>query len=497
MVPRPAKAWPQAPTGFKVEQYTTGLENPREIRTAPNGDLFVAESAPGRVKVFRGIGKDSKPEQMSVFATGLTLPFGIAFYPPGPNPQYVYVANTDSVVRFPYQNRALQARGPSQTIVPNLPGFGRLRGGGHWTRDLAFSSDGKRMFVSVGSHSNVEDSDNNPPEFHRANILVASPDGADLKVYAWGIRNPVGITINPQTGELWASVNERDLLGDNLPPDYITHVQEGGFSSESEISSTTEISSRSMTNRVRKSSSLDTDIKPHKKNKVINNEPKIGDINEESQELLVSVQPENLLVENSLADVSRHISEVQDIPPSPASKKRCRNEGKGDLDSTPAENLSLESTSVDAIFTKKVPSQSELDVTTIVPLPPGLKTNNANNDNNEESDSIYNSISPIEHVAIQIPIIHLSETEEDDSRISQRTSPLALETPDLEQPNINLRVDWGRPNQSDESENDLQPEEAEWDSLRLRYPGVCEEKNKLGEGLSGRVFKVRSLRFIF
>ncbi len=166
---------------------------------------------------------------MSVFATGLTLPFGIAFYPPRPNPQYVYVANTDSVVRFPYQNGALQARGPSQTIVPNLPGFGRLRGGGHWTRDLAFSSDGKRMFVSVGSHSNVEDSDNNPTEFHRANILVASPDGADLKVYAWGIRNPVGITINLQTGELWASVNERDLLGDNLPPDYITHVQEGGF----------------------------------------------------------------------------------------------------------------------------------------------------------------------------------------------------------------------------------------------------------------------------
>jgi glucose/arabinose dehydrogenase len=229
MVARPANVWPQAPAGFKVEQYATGLDNPREIRTAPNGDLFVAESQPGRVRVFRGIGKDGKPEQTSVFATGLTLPFGIAFYPPGPNPQYVYIANTDSVVRFPYQKGDLRARGSSQTMVPNVPGFGRLRGGGHWTRDLAFSPDGKRMFISVGSHSNVDDTDNNPVEFHRADILVASPDGADLKVYAWGIRNPVGITINPQSGELWASVNERDELGDNLPPDYITHVQEGGF----------------------------------------------------------------------------------------------------------------------------------------------------------------------------------------------------------------------------------------------------------------------------
>ena len=229
IAPRPAKAWPQAPNGFKVELYATGLVNPREIRTAPNGDLFVAESAAGRVKVFRGIGKDGKAQQSSVFASGLTLPFGIAFFPPGSNPQYVYVANTDSVVRFPYQNGDLEARGEPKTIIPNLPGFGRLRGGGHWTRDLAFSLDGTKLFISVGSLSNVDNADNNPREFHRADILVASPDGADLKVYASGIRNAVGITINPQTGELWASVNERDELGDNLPPDYITHVQEGGF----------------------------------------------------------------------------------------------------------------------------------------------------------------------------------------------------------------------------------------------------------------------------
>jgi glucose/arabinose dehydrogenase len=141
----------------------------------------------------------------------------------------VYVGETNEVVRFPYKKGDLEASGPKQVIVPNLPAFGRLRGGGHWTRDIAFSPDGKQMFVSVGSRSNVNDTDNNPAEFHRADILVAKPDGSDLRVYAWGIRNPVGLAVNPQTGELWASVNERDLLGDNLPPDYITHVQDGGF----------------------------------------------------------------------------------------------------------------------------------------------------------------------------------------------------------------------------------------------------------------------------
>jgi len=229
VVSRPSNAWPQAPAGFKVQLFAEKLDNPRLARTAPNGDVFVAESEPGRIKVYRGMGADGRAASMYVFVSGLTLPFGIAFYPPGPNPSYVYVANTDSVVRFPYKNGDVQASGPKEVIVPTLPGFGRLRGGGHWTRDVAFTADGKRMFVSVGSHSNVDDADNNSAEFHRANVLVANPDGSELRVYAWGIRNPVGLALNPQTGELWASVNERDLLGDNLPPDYITHVQEGGF----------------------------------------------------------------------------------------------------------------------------------------------------------------------------------------------------------------------------------------------------------------------------
>ena len=224
LVPRPANAWPQAPKGFEVQQYFTGLEMPRLMQTAPNGDLFVAESQPGRIHVFRGMTKDGKAESDGVFATGLNRPFGIAFYPPGANPKYVYIGNTDSVVRFPYENGDMKARGAKEFIIPELPS-----GGGHWTRNLAFSRDGKQMYIAVGSASNVDDVDNNPKEFHRANVLVANPDGSGLRVYASGIRNPVGLAVHPQTGEVWVSINERDNLGDNLPPDYITHVQEGGF----------------------------------------------------------------------------------------------------------------------------------------------------------------------------------------------------------------------------------------------------------------------------
>ncbi len=224
VVPKPADAWPQAPEGFKVQLYADQLPEPREIRTAPNGDMFVAESHAGQVEVFRGITSDGKAQQHSVFATGLRNNFGIAFYPLGNNPQWVYFGNTNSVVRFPYHNGDLKASGPSETIIPELPA-----GGGHWTRDLAFSPDGSKLFVSVGSASNVDDPDTHPREFHRANILEFTPEGKFIKVYASGIRNPVGIAINPTTGQLWCSVNERDMLGDNLVPDYITSVKEDGF----------------------------------------------------------------------------------------------------------------------------------------------------------------------------------------------------------------------------------------------------------------------------
>ena len=228
MIARPQGAWPQAPKGFKVELYATDLENPRLVRTAPNGDLFLADSQVGKILVFRGVAGDGKARQTEEFATGLTQPFGIAFYPAGPNPKWIYIGNTDSVVRFPYQNGDLKARGPAQKLA-DLPGGGRLRGGGHWTRDVVFSKDGTRMLVSVGSHSNVDDSDTHPEEYHRADVLEFTPEGTFQKVYASGLRNCVGEAINPVTGALWCSTNERDELGDNLVPDYITHVEEGGF----------------------------------------------------------------------------------------------------------------------------------------------------------------------------------------------------------------------------------------------------------------------------
>jgi glucose/arabinose dehydrogenase len=227
LVKRPEGAMPRAPKGFQVSEYATGLRNPRKIVTAPNGDIFVAESMPGRIKLLRDGDGDGRAETSENFATGLTRPFGIAFYPPGPTPTHVYIGNTDSVVRFPYQNGDAKARGPSEVIVKSIPsGRESVGGGGHWTRDLEFSRDGKTLFVSVGSRSNVSD---DQTEKRRADILAFDPDGSNERIYAWGIRNAVGLAIHPQTGQLWASVNERDGLGDDLVPDYVTHVEEGGF----------------------------------------------------------------------------------------------------------------------------------------------------------------------------------------------------------------------------------------------------------------------------
>jgi glucose/arabinose dehydrogenase len=224
VVARPENAFPVAPAGFKVELFASGLDNPRLLRTAPNGDVFLAESEAGRIRVFRGMTSDGKPEQSAIFAGGLTSPYGIAFYPPGPNPEWVYIGDTNEVIRFPYHNGDLKASGPSEHIAA-LPS-----GGGHWTRAVEFSKDGKALFVAVGSASNVDDPDTHPGEKDRADILTCDPSNCVLKVYAYGIRNAGGgIAVDPQTGELWCSVNERDALGDNLVPDYITHVQEGGF----------------------------------------------------------------------------------------------------------------------------------------------------------------------------------------------------------------------------------------------------------------------------
>jgi glucose/arabinose dehydrogenase len=245
VVTQPANASLSVPPGFEVRLFATGLSNPRIVRVAPNGDIFVAETAANRIRVLRAADGAQKPSGNQVFADGLDRPFGIAFYPPGDHPQWIYVANNNSVVRFPYRSGDLQASGAAQVVVPRLT----ESHGGHSTRDVAFSLDGKRMFISVGSGSNVAESmDKKDPEAisrweaehgqgagwdsetDRADILVTDPEGHEpLHTFATGIRNGVGIAVDPQTGELWASTNERDGLGDDLVPDYVTRVKAGGF----------------------------------------------------------------------------------------------------------------------------------------------------------------------------------------------------------------------------------------------------------------------------
>jgi glucose/arabinose dehydrogenase len=243
-VDRPAGANPIVPEGFQVKEFASDLSGPRLMRTAPNGDIFIAETRQGRIRVLRAADGADTPSENSVFAEGLSGPFGIAFYPVEGEPKWVYVGNVNSVVRFPYQNGDLKARGPAETVVAKLTDSK----GGHSTRDVVFSDDGKRMFVSVGSGSNVADglADKSPAEIKewekstapgatwgaetdRADVLAYDPEGRGLSIFATGIRNAVGLAIQPDTGKLWVSTNERDGLGDDLVPDYISHIQEGGF----------------------------------------------------------------------------------------------------------------------------------------------------------------------------------------------------------------------------------------------------------------------------
>lgn len=223
VVPRPDGMMPQTLPGFSVNLYASGLNIPRAMKQAPNSDIFLAENGAGQIRVYRGVGADGKPASESVFATGLGPVFGLAFYPSGSDPKWLYVSNVTTVSRFAYNRGDLKATGKPETIISGLPG------GGHATRDLVFSPDSKSLFVAVGSGSNVDDPDDHPTEKNRANVLEYTPEGKLVQVYGAGIRNPVGIAINPTTGELWCSVNERDGLGNNLVPDYITHIEPGGF----------------------------------------------------------------------------------------------------------------------------------------------------------------------------------------------------------------------------------------------------------------------------
>jgi len=241
VIQRPGESVPQTPEGFKVELFAQGLSGPREIRVAPNGDIFIAETREGRVRVLRAADGESSPSANEVFASGLNQPFGIAFFPNGNNPQWLYIANTDAVVRFRYASGDLRASGKAE-VVTGLPS-----GGAHSTRNLVFTPDNKRMLVSVGSRSNDAEGIRSlignlqswfgkytlgaslGVETDRAAILAFDPEGHRIGTFATGIRNCAGLAVHPVNGEVYCSVNERDGLGDNLVPDYITRVREGSF----------------------------------------------------------------------------------------------------------------------------------------------------------------------------------------------------------------------------------------------------------------------------
>ena len=225
--------------------FTRDVDGPRVMRIAPNGDIFVAETGQGRIKVLRPSADGASVASSSTFVEGLDRPFGMQFYPAGGRPQWLYVAENNRVLRYAYRVGDTKGASEPEVVVPQLA----QTTGGHYTRDLAFSADGRRMFVAVGSASNVaEDLPKKTPdeikaweaehglgaawgdETNRADVLVFDVGStAPGKPYATGIRNCVGLTIQPGSGDLWCTVNERDALGDNLVPDYSTRVRPGGF----------------------------------------------------------------------------------------------------------------------------------------------------------------------------------------------------------------------------------------------------------------------------
>ena len=210
----PSGFLPTVPTGFRVNVFAQEFKRVRFLITAPNGDLFVADTGAGEVIVLRDPQHTGGAQQREVFAGSLKHPFGIAF-----RDDYVYVGNTGEVVRFRYDKQTSRRLGEAEHIL-DLPPYG-----GHSTRTLAFSKDGQHLYVSVGSSGNIDIE----KDQRRAAILVCDPDGKNARIFASGLRNSVGLAVEPVTGAVWAAVNERDELGDNLPPDYLTSVQDGGF----------------------------------------------------------------------------------------------------------------------------------------------------------------------------------------------------------------------------------------------------------------------------
>jgi glucose/arabinose dehydrogenase len=218
VIPRPEGAKLNLPPGFEVRTFAEGgFQRPRWMALAPNGDVFLADSsASGKIIILRDTNNDGVADERFVFADNQLQPFGVAFWK-----DYLYVGNTNAVVRFHYKPGQTKADGPAEKIA-DLPGKGYHE---HWTRNILFSSDGKKMYVTVGSESNVSVETNEM----RAAIIEFNPDGTGKRIFASGTRNPIGLAWLPGTRALWACVQERDRMGDDLPPDYVTEIKDGGF----------------------------------------------------------------------------------------------------------------------------------------------------------------------------------------------------------------------------------------------------------------------------
>lgn len=212
---KPPKGFlPTVPAGFRVNIFAEDFKVPRFLTTAPNGDIFLADTGAGQVIVLRDPQHTGGSSQREVFAEGLKRPFGIAFHD-----DYVYVGNTGEVVRFRYERATSKRLGEAEHIL-DLP-----FGGGHSIRTLAFGKDGQHLYISVGSSGNIDIE----KDQRRAAVLVCDPDGKNARIYASGLRNSVGLAVEPVSGVVWSAVNERDEMGDNLPPDFLTSLKDGGF----------------------------------------------------------------------------------------------------------------------------------------------------------------------------------------------------------------------------------------------------------------------------
>ena len=212
---------PTAPEGFVVSKFAEGLQHPRWIYVADNGDVFVSQAdkdnSANNILLFRDNNKDGVADSKTVFLQGLDMPFGMLIIK-----DKFYVANTGALIEYPYKAGATSITGPGKTLVSLPPGPR------HWTRNIISNKAGDKIYIAVGSSSNVAENGIDK-ENRRAMILAVNTDGTNEKVYASGLRNPVGMDWAPGTNVLWTAVNERDELGDNVPPDYLTGVQEGGF----------------------------------------------------------------------------------------------------------------------------------------------------------------------------------------------------------------------------------------------------------------------------